>query len=146
MTHFKQLAMVVRAFALLMVAVSPAWGVQSHGGAEGLVSHQIGHILFVIGMGYLLVHLYRLHVKGVGWTEFKVFLWLIIAWNILTFSGHWMHEVVDKERFIITNEHVTSFSVSNFTDAYYYVTNLDHVVLVPALAFLLCALREWRAQ
>ena len=32
----------------------PAFAVQAHGGAEGLISHQVGHILFIFGMVYLL--------------------------------------------------------------------------------------------
>ena len=37
-------------FALVNRAM-PVYAVQGHGGSEGLVSHQVGHILFISGMG-----------------------------------------------------------------------------------------------
>ena len=141
----KQFFCVLGAFAFLMRANS-AWAVQAHGGAEGLVAHQIGHILFVFGMGYLLFRLYHIQLKGRGWLEFKVFLWLIIIWNFLTFSGHWMNEFVAAEKFIKSGGNTVAFFVTNFRDAYFYFTRLDHLFLVPALVFLLLALQKWRMQ
>ncbi len=123
-----------------------SWAVQSHGGAEGLVSHQVGHFLFTIGMSYLLYRLYTMHVEGVGWFEFKIFLWLLILWNITTFSGHWMNEFVDNSKFIRSNGSVLAFKTENISDVIFYLTRLDHLVLVPAFAFLALALRKWRAQ
>ena len=87
----------------LAVGAEPAFAVQQHGGAEGLVSHQIGHILFISGMIDLLYRIYHNHITGPGWLEFKAFLWLVIMWNILTFAGHWMREIVDPEKFLTEN-------------------------------------------
>lgn len=131
---------------LLILLPSTSWAVQAHGGAEGLVSHQIGHALFIIGMGYLLFRLYHIQTKGIGWFEFKVFLWLIIGWNLLTFSGHWMHELVAPGKFIKSGGNVISFSVTDFSDAYFYLTRLDHLLLVPSFIFLLLAIRKWRLK
>lgn len=142
----KKFFLFIGTFAGLILASTPSWAVQAHGGAEGLVSHQIGHTLFIVGMGYLLFRLYYLQEKGPGWFEFKVFLWLIIGWNLLTFSGHWMHELVSPEKFIKSGGNVISFSVTNFSDAYFYFTRLDHLLLVPSFVFLLLALRKWRSQ
>lgn len=129
-----------------MVPAHHAWAVQAHGGAEGLISHQIGHILFIMGMGYLLFRLYRIPTTGVGWFEFKVFLWLIIAWNLLTFAGHWMNEFVAPEKYIQSEGRTTAFAITNFMDAFFYLTRLDHLLLLPSFAFLLLALRKWRMQ
>ena len=122
----------------------PVYAVQQHGGAEGLVSHQIGHILFISGMTYLLFRVYNSRITGQGWFEFKGFLWLIIFWNILTFSGHWMREIVDPERFIMQGPHVTAFTITDTFDAFFYLTRLDHLLLVPSFIFLLLALQKWR--
>lgn len=135
-----------RCFASILVALSMpqvAWAVQAHGGAEGLVSHQIGHALFTLGMGYLLFKLYRMHQAGPGWGSFKAFLWLLILWNIVTFSGHWMNEFVDPENFLRTNGHTVAFRVTDLTDAVYYLTRLDHLFLVPSFSCLLLALKKW---
>jgi hypothetical protein len=142
----KQIPSVIGAFAILMMTANPAWALQAHGGAEGLVAHQIGHMLFVIGMGYLLFRLYRVRMKGLGWFEFKIFLWLIIAWNLVTFSGHWMNEFVAAEKFIESDGITIAFSITNYTDAYFYFTRLDHLILVPSFGFLLLALLKWRLQ
>ena len=130
-------------FALVSLAM-PVYAVQQHGGAEGLVSHQVGHILFISGMGYLLYMVYHNRITDPGWFEFKSFLWLIIFWNILTFSGHWMREIVDSEKFIRQGNQVTGFIVTESFDAFFYLTRLDHLLLVPSFVFLLLALQKWR--
>ena len=131
------------AFALLCSPL-PAYAVQQHGGAEGLVSHQIGHILFIFGMGYLLYQINRSRIADPGWFEFKSFLWLIILWNLLTFSGHWMMEVINHDKFIMQGAHVTAFVVNDLSDAFFYLTRLDHLLLVPSFIFLFLALQKWR--
>lgn len=123
-----------------------ALAVQQHGGAEGLVAHQIGHAFFVGGIGYLLLMIYRADIRSRGWFEFKTFLWLILAWNILTFSGHWMREYVDPAKYTRMNNHIVSYQVDGIADGYFYLTRLDHLLLVPAFVFLLLSLRKWRQQ
>ena len=129
--------------SLILLWADQAGAVQQHGGTEGLVSHEIGHILFIIGMGYLLFWVCRLRMTGGGWLEFKVFLWLILCWNLLTFSGHWMREVVGPEQFIRIDGEITGYSIDNLFDFFFYLTRLDHLVLVPSFLFLLVALKKW---
>lgn len=142
----KRFFLFIGIFVSLILLSTNSWAVQAHGGAEGLVSHQIGHVLFIVGMGYLLFRLSFIQGKGPGWLEFHVFLWIIIGWNLLTFSGHWMNESVAPEKFIKSDGNVLYFSVTNFSDAYFYLTRLDHLFLVPSFIFLLLALRKWRLQ
>ena len=140
----KCIPIAIGTFAVLTMATGPAWAVQAHGGAEGLVSHQIGHSLFTFGMGYLLFRLYSMRLEGIGWREFKTFLWLLIAWNVTTFSGHWMNEFVAKEKFIRVHGRTLAFTVESVQDALYYLTRLDHLILITSFVFLLIALRKWR--
>lgn len=133
------------AFLSLLVFATPGWAVQSHGGTEGLVAHQLGHFLFVVGLFCLLFRLYSIRLQGQGWVEFKIFLWLLISWNLMTFSGHLMNEFVPQEKFIRAGGLTLSFVVENFWDALFYLTRLDHILLVPSFTFLLLALRKWRA-
>lgn len=123
-----------------------AAAVQQHGGAEGLVTHQIGHLLFIAGMGYLLVHVSKFRMRTPGWLEFRIFLWLLLFWNFLTFSGHWMDEIVDPGKFGRFGGAVSSFSVQNFFDFFFYLSRLDHLILVPSFLFLLLALKKWRRE
>lgn len=123
---------------------APAWAVQQHGGAEGLVSHEIGHILFVTGMVYLLFRIHRLPAhREPGWLQFKLFLWLIILWNALTFTGHWLQEIVDPARFVTANDQILGYRIASPADLLFYLSRLDHLFLVPALVFLLLALNKW---
>ena len=134
-------------FAVVLAgAATPAWAVQSHAGAEGLVVHQIGHLLFAGGMAYLLFRLQRIQLKTYDWFEFKMFLWLIIAWNVLTFSAHALGESVDKAKFIFLTGELVAFSIDDFADAWFYLSQLDHLLLVPSFIFLLLALRKWERQ
>lgn len=134
----------INACLMLLTAVVPAWAVQTHGGAEGLVSHQLGHFLYTVGMAYLLVRIYRIRLQTSGWQEFKVFLWLIIIWNLVTFFGHWMDELVSPAKFVRSVSGISTFNAESLFDFVYYATRLDHLVLVPAFVFLLMALNKWR--
>lgn len=133
---------------LIILAVTlqtgPAWAVQSHGGTEGLVAHQLGHVLFATGMGYLFFRLRTTRTHGRGWLEFKIFLLLLVAWNITTFTGHWMSVSVAEGSPLEVHTTVLSITIHNVRGAIYYLTRLDHLILVPSFAFLLLALRKWR--
>lgn len=120
-----------------------AYGVQSHGGAEGLVSHQLGHLLFTLAMVVLLLRLGEFRMSGPGWYEFKGALYFFIFWNIFTFAGHWIGEKVTPESFIRQDGHVSAFQIDSFTDLLFYLTRLDHLILVPAFFLLLLAIRKW---
>jgi hypothetical protein len=136
------------AFLLFFSILLPdtGWAVQQHGGAEGLVSHQIGHFLFITGMVYML---YRLHIsspRGPGWFEFKLFVWLIICWNLLTFYGHWHRELIDPAKFLVNNGDTVGFIISGPLDILFYFSRLDHLLLLPAFLCLLGALMKWRKE
>lgn len=130
--------------AILLIPAAQAYGVQSHSGTEGLVSHLLGHLLFTLAMVVLFLRLLRSKIQGPGWSEFKWFLAMIISWNVLTFSGHWMEQVVRAEQFVRHNNRITAFHINSFFDLVFYLTRLDHLLLVPAFVLLLLAIRNWR--
>ncbi len=136
-------AIATQATLVFILTANPAWAVQTHGGSEGLIAHQIGHLLFLIGMSYLLFRLKSMGQKKTGWFEFKAFLGLLIFWNIATFSGHWLNEYIGQEKFIKAGARTLSFTIENYLDAFYYLTRFDHLILVPAFALLLIALKKW---
>ncbi len=128
---------------VLFFFATPAYAVQSHGGAEGLVSHQLGHLLFIFAMAVLLFRLNGSHLSTAGWHEFRGFLWIILFWNLLTFTGHWMHYYVEDECFIHHDTRIIAFDIHNLPDLLFYLTRLDHLLLVPAFFLLLFAIRKW---
>lgn len=129
--------------AVIIMPASPAYAVQSHGGTEGLVSHQLGHFLFFTAMLILLWHIKKARLNSPGWQEFKVFLWFILLWNMLTFTGHWMREVLEAGHFIHHAGRVSGFRVDTLFDLIFYLTRLDHLILVPAVFLLLLSIRKW---
>jgi hypothetical protein len=130
----------------VLASPSLAWAVQAHAGGEGLVAHEIAHLLFAASCLFLLWRLRRSDTTGRGWRELKAFLWLLTAWNVLTFSGHWQAELMDPSRFVEREGRVVGFAVASFSDAYFYLTRLDHLLLAPAFLLLVAALRKWRAE
>jgi len=148
-TILKQNRLFFLVLALLFLdgtRAAPALAVQSHGGAEGLVSHQIGHLLYITGMAYLLFRIFHLGLTGPGWQKFRYFLWTIILWNCVTLSSHWLNEYMEPWKYIKENGHTLGFTITNVSDAAFYLSLLDHLFLVPALLFLLTALKKWRHQ
>ena len=56
-----------------------------------------------------------------------------------------INEIVDTEKFVRLNGSITSFRIDSFFDAIYYLSRLDHLVLVPAFFCLLLSLHKWGA-
>ncbi|MDF1578284.1 MAG: hypothetical protein P1P81_07560 [Desulfobulbales bacterium] len=134
------------AAVILLARPSSALALQAHGGAEGLVAHQIGHLLFTLAIAYLLYEIHKSRIENHGWREFKYFLWLLICWNLLTFTGHWMREFVGPGKFVMADGRLAGMSVDGAWDFLFYLTRLDHLLLVPAFFMLFLALREWRRR
>lgn len=131
---------------VLLSLATPVWAVQAHGGVEGLVTHQLGHLFFTTGMGYLLYRLALAKTKGPGWFEFRLFLWLLIAWNLVSFTGHWMNQHVDAARYVREGAQIVAYRVDGPWDALFYATQFDHLVLLPAFTALVLALLKWRRE
>ncbi len=134
------------ALCLVVLQAAPALAVQHHGGTEGLVAHQIGHLLFMAGMVYLLISTWCERHSASGWPEFTTFLVFILLWNLLTFSGHWLAEYINPNQFQNQGGHHIYFTIHSSADLLFYLSRLDHLLLLPALYFLFLALRKWRRQ
>lgn len=128
----------------MLFRAAPALATQTHGGMEGLMSHQLGHLLFMLGMATLLVSILRRGLQGPGWAHFKIFLLLAISWNVLTFAGHWLQGQVASQRLTTADGRIYGFQITDISGALFYLSNLDHILLVPAFLFLLLALLQWR--
>ena len=131
------------AACLILLAPDAAQAVQPHGGAEGLVAHQLGHVLFAAGMLFLLVRSRISRWAGPGWSRFKSFLWLAVAWNVLTFIGHLIHLASDDKGFVRVDGRTTGLVVDSLSDVLFYLARLDHLILLPALCLLALALKQW---
>ncbi|WP_456386205.1 hypothetical protein [Desulfolithobacter sp.] len=131
---------------LFLARAIPAFAVQTHADSEGLFSHQLGHILFLAGMAYMLFRVHRFSLQAPGWRQFRIFLWLIILWNIQTFAGHWLHSSISPDHFTGNGGHTVTFRADCLLDWYFYFSRFDHLLLVPAFFFLFRALKRWSVQ
>jgi len=133
-------------FAGLILAADPALATQTHGGAEGLVVHQLAHLFFLFSMGILA---YWLRERGLtiqtGWRYIQFAAILLIIWNIDAFTVHMLDEYADFIRFERINNwqvSITSASRSSTLEIFYYLAKLDHLWCVPALVLMYIGLKR----
>ena len=131
--------------AILAGCPDTAWALQSHGPPEGLYVHQMAHIHFVLALGYLLWDIRRSSFTSRGWRYLQVFCVLMIAWNVLAFTGHAMGVVLEPHHISTVEGYFRSRLVGPLTmgKIIFYITKLDHIVAVPALFFLFIAMRSF---
>lgn len=130
------------------IAVSPAHATQGHGGIEGILVHQAAHLLFALAMGFLVFRIKRdaLAVQK-GWRNVQYAAFLFILWNLDTVFVHFVDEqvaLVSVQRLATGQLHISS-SVPGLA-VIYYIAKLDHLLCVPAIAFLWVGLRQLVAQ
>ncbi len=125
---------------LLTMLVDPdaAWALQSHGPPEGIYVHQMAHAFFFGSLLYLYRDLGRSASESRGWSYLKRFCLLMLAWNVVAFTGHTVATQLAPEHIA----HAASYFHSrllgpmNVTKVLFYITRFDHLLVVPALFFL----------
>ena len=124
---------------------SNAMALQTHGAPEGIYVHQMAHALFMGTLLYLYWHTGKTQeTSGKGWKYFQIFCLFLIGWNILAFTGHEVYEHLNTSDFIdreTWNARLTS--PITFKKVLYYVTKMDHFLIVPALLALVISLRTF---
>jgi len=129
---------------LLLSPAHNAWALQSHGGPEGIYVHQMAHVLFMASLGYLHWHTRRTQDEGKGWKLLRFACFMLFCWNALAFTGHLalehlsMADFLDKdtwgEQLVLPITPVKTL---------YYITKMDHFLMVPALLALVVSLRTF---
>ena len=139
---FKPLALLLPVAFLLLP--DQAWALQSHGPPEGIYVHQFAHLFYAAALGYLFWDVGRSNFPGKGWRYLQVFCVLMILWNFLTFSGHWLgFHIADSD--IIRSSGYFSSQITGPISAIkltYFCATLDHLINLPAILFLFMALRS----
>ena len=126
------------------IGTSPALAVQEHGGAEGLYSHQIAHLIFFTAMIYLCIRLVRSGEsarKGWRWIFFSALLFA--CWNAETFLVHQYREVLNPQALSGSFFGLPwTFHAHSVPDLLYYLGTYDHVLSFSALLLLFIGIRE----
>jgi hypothetical protein len=129
--------------ALLLVP-DQAWALQSHGSPEGIYVHQLAHLFYVASLGYLFWDIGRSAFPGKGWRYLQIFCVLMIFWNTVALSGHWLGFYIAEADIIrpagYFSPQITG-PISGIKLIYFSAT-LDHLFSVPAIFFLFLSLRS----
>lgn len=128
----------------LLLAPDQAWALQSHGATESIYVHQLAHLFYSAALGYLFWDVGRNAFPGKGWRYLQIFCVLMILWNLVAFSGHWLgFHIADSD--IIRPSGYFSSQITGPLSAIkliYFSATLDHLLSVPALVFLFLSLRS----
>lgn len=136
---------IINLLLLLFGEAENAWALQSHVAPEGIYVHQMAHILFMASLAYLFWHTRRTQERERGgWKYLQVFCFLMFFWNLLAFTGHEALEYLASTDFIDKNTWNEQLAPPiTFVKALYYVTKMDHLLMVPALLALVLSLRAF---
>jgi hypothetical protein len=133
--------------AILSGSADSAWAFQSHPAPEGLYAHQLAHLFFAVSMGILAYWLHRNRLSNqTGWKLIQVSCALFVAWNVVTFTGHWMEELISADVIQGAQDWSQRIEMSSRPAAAFYVLKLDHLLCVPALLCLVLGLRSLYKQ
>jgi len=123
-----------------------ALATQAHGGIEGVISHQIAHLFFIVSMGFLIYWLReRQLVKESGWRFIQYGAFFLILWNINAFTVHLLSEqmgLIQIKKVGLWQVQINAVSGSKGLEVLYYIAKLDHLFCVPALIFLYFGLKR----
>ncbi|MBU0960453.1 MAG: hypothetical protein KKD01_01825 [Proteobacteria bacterium] len=128
----------------LIVYPEQVWALQSHAAPEGIYVHQLAHIFFLAALCYLFWDIRRSSFPSKGWRFLQMFCVLMVLWNIVAFTGHWIGDVIDKDYFVTESGYLSAKIIGplNTIKLVYYFTKLDHIFSVPALFCLYLCMRS----
>lgn len=121
-----------------------ALAIQTHGGAEGLYAHQIGHALFFCAAVAFALRLRgNPELSSRGWRCIKASCLLFALWNVVAFTGHLLEEVLPVPVFVGGANPWNSVlaDAPPWKALLFYLCKFDHLLAVPAMFFFLRGLR-----
>jgi len=130
----------------LLLCAAPAAATQTHGGAEGLIAHQLAHLFYLVSMGILVYWLRKRQlVSRSGWRLIQFAALFLILWNINAFFVHLLDEtpgLIRSERVGTWEIYITTRPGLEPLAGIYYLAKLDHLLCVPALLCLYLGLKR----
>jgi len=139
----KLLLLLIISFFLPFPEVASA--TQVHGTPEGIYTHQLAHLFFMLSMMLLIYRLrQRKLIKHTGWRYIQYAAFFLILWNADVMLVHF----IDEQTMLITMEKVgdrhirVESSLGKWVEITYLVATLDHFICVPAFLFLFLGLRK----
>ncbi|PIE63459.1 MAG: hypothetical protein CSA26_12720, partial [Desulfobacterales bacterium] len=133
------------AAVLIVGCGTSAWALQSHPAPEGIYVHQMAHVLFMVSLAYLFWHTRKTQESGnKGWKYLQLFCLLFFCWNLLAFTGHEVLKYLEPSDFIDKGSLSARIAGPlNLSKILYYITKMDHCLVVPAFWALVISLRKF---
>ncbi len=130
----------ILAVAGLILLPADGYATQLHSSAEGIITHQVGHLFFLFSM---VVLIFTITGKGLdkqkGWRLIQYSAVFFILWNLDAFTAHFFDnqiQAVKIENISLDRIRVVTNNDSTVLAWVYYVLKLDHLLCVPAMLFL----------
>lgn len=141
----QHLVLIITTIVLIFCGADNALALQTHAEPEGIYVHQMAHILFMTALIYLYWHTRRTQeATSRSWKYFQLFCLFLIGWNILAFTGHEILKHLQNSDFILQDTwHARLAPPITLTKVLYYITKMDHFLIVPALLALVISLRNF---
>ncbi|MCB9481469.1 MAG: hypothetical protein H6680_06585 [Desulfobacteraceae bacterium] len=141
----KKTASVFITALIIILFPDTSYSIQAHGGSEGIVVHQLGHIFFLfslLALGYWLKSKWAL--KGKSKLYLRLSCLFLVLWNFDVIIMHFLDEQsglinVSRNAFDIC---IRSAANSHILEYLYYFGKMDHILCVPALFFLYKGLKS----
>ncbi len=142
-------ALIPVAIGLGCLCPDTAWAFQTHGAPEGLIAHQLAHVLFALSMGVLAYWLEsNRFIEARGWRLIQISCLLFLLWNVVAFTGHFVEIKLPPDMILgpkgSWNQRL--LAGGGTVAAAYYSLKLDHLVCVPAIVCLFLGIRSLYVQ
>ena len=125
------------AWGFILLLPADAHAIQLHLTSEGIITHQMGHIFFLISM---VVLIFTVSGKGLdkqkGWRLIQYSAVFFILWNLDAFLGHFLDNqihAVEIKNISISTMQMEVYNNSPVLYRVYYALKLDHLLAVPAM-------------
>ncbi|MDY0360032.1 MAG: hypothetical protein RBR08_01115 [Desulforegulaceae bacterium] len=130
---------------ILILFPDTSYSIQAHGGSEGIVVHQLGHIFFLfslLALGYWLKSKWAL--KGKSKLYLRLSCLFLVLWNFDVIFMHFLDEQTEIINVLRSGFEISIISTinSNSLEYLYYFGKMDHILCVPALFFLYKGLKS----
>ncbi len=132
-------AMGVLAFVGLIFLPIDAYATQLHASSEGIITHQVGHLFFLLSMVALIFTITGKELdRQKGWRLIQYSAFFFILWNLDAVAAHFFDNqihAVKIENISLGRIRVVTENGSPFLAWLYYILKLDHLLCVPAMFF-----------
>jgi len=127
--------------------VEQALALQVHPEPEGLYSHQIAHLFFILSMAVMVFWLRKRGlIREPGWRLIQWGCIMFIVWNAAAFIGHAVEAEMTEESFVGKGWSRALLVQGLVSPVIYLLLKMDHLTCVPAILFLFLGLRKIRQR